>query len=300
MINMRNKEKMVIVITISLIVIALISAVVILIISVSKENDKNDLDDSDFIVVEEQKGFDKNQKAVQVAIRKFNSYLVDDTKTAADYEKLTGIDEKYFSPTVGPDSVQEYRIDDKYRSQIKENLSSYEAKQKEYATSLAEVINKQFSVKFTDERLYSEDKKEIMQQVQVKTFGYAFYLKDMDGLIEKLLKMANLDTSKENIKSMTDNYKAKVKALEILNSYLSDYYCRETFETNLVYNIGEKISCANCNLYINYTQGYYAREVKVTNEIDYYDKVKEKRIEKLIKKAISDKILDEENPLELN
>lgn len=246
-------------------------------------------------VTESIKELDKNQKEVQEVVKLFNSYLLDTNKTTIDYEKLTGIQENYFVPMVGADSISLHHIPEEYAASVKEDLSAYDKKQRKYANNLAKAIKENFSLILQQEPLYTDNNKQLMQIVSVKPFSYTLYEMDVKELQSALLDLAGIKES-ESIEVLPQMYKSLVKAMEILDSQLSNYKNEKEFETNLIFDIGKTITCNNCHLYINYAEGAYLDSVMPQEN---YDDTKEQRIDEIINKAIDEGILDKKNPLKL-
>lgn len=250
-------------------------------------------------VVELQEELDDNQKKAQDMSKQFNQYLVDSTKTANDYYELTGIEPKYFAPMVGSDSSQEQPFIEELRAQISEDFSEYDKALEKYSSSLSSTIKKHYTFKLKGNPLYTEDKKQLLQIVEIKPFSYVMYKNDLQEVTNKILSLAKIKVEGEDAKTMLSVYKARVKAMEILDSQLSAYKNKKTQEANLIYDIGDKVKCNNCHFYINDVQGFYLDEVKIVDKISNYEKNKKVRINKIIDDAVSNKILNKNNPLKL-
>ena len=250
-------------------------------------------------VVEFQEELDETQKKVQELSTSFNQYLVDSTKTANDYYELTGIEPKYFAPMVGKDSTQEQALPVELKSQITEDLTDYEKALEKYSASLNSAIKKHYEFKFKGVPAYTADKKQILQVVEIKPFSYILYRNDLLEVMNKILSMAKVKTENEDANTMASVYKARIKAMEVLDSQLATYKNKKTQEASLIYDLGDRIKCNNCHFYINDAQGYYLDEVKTDGKIDNYQKNKKVRIENIINDAIEKKILNKKDPLKL-
>lgn len=250
-------------------------------------------------IVEFIEELDDNQKRVKELSVLFNQYLVDSTKAATDYYELTGIEPKYFAPMVGKDSVQEQPFVEEYRTQVSEDLTTYDQALEKYAKNLNDTIKKHYSFKLKGTPMYTTDKKQLLQQLEIKPFSYVFYKNDLQTIMDELLSLAKVKIEKETPEVMMNVYKARIKAMEILDSQLGTYKNKKTQEVNLIYDVGEKVICNNCHFYINDAQGFYLDEVKTSGEINSYEKNKKVRLKKIIDKAIDKKILNKSNPLKL-
>lgn len=275
-----------------IIIIMATIAIVFICFSIQK---KEKIDESSMEIIGEIGKLDENQRKVQEAAKLFNSYLLDDTKTTTDYSNLTGIQANYFDPMVGNDSDSQYNILNEYPGYFTEDFTEYENMQNKYASNLTKEIQDNFSLKLKGNPLYTDDKKQLMQIVEVTPFNYTEYQYDLREVQNKLLEIAKIK-KKEKIESYPSLYKAHVKAMEILNTNLSEYRSKKKFEANMIYNLGSTITCNNCHFYINYVEGAYLDSVM---PYENYVKTKDVRIEKLINNAISKGILDKKNPLEL-
>lgn len=250
-------------------------------------------------IVEFIEELDDNQKRAKELSLLFNQYLVDSTKTAIDYYELTGVEPKYFAPMVGKDSVQEQPFVEEYRTQVSEDLTIYDQALEKYAKNLNDTIKKHYSFKLKGTPMYTTDKKQLLQQLEIKPFSYVFYKNDLQTIMDELLVLAKVKIEKETPEVMMNVYKARIKAMEILDSQLGTYKNKKIQEVNLIYDVGEKVICNNCHFYINDAQGFYLDEVKTSGEINSYEKNKKVRLKKIIDKAIDKKILNKSDPLKL-
>lgn len=261
----------------------------------NNEPEKKENNEGKIEIVEQTKELDENQKKVQEAAKLFNSYLVDSTKSTVDYEKLTGIQENYFDPMVGVNSNSQYNVLNEYPEIFTEDYSQYKTMQTKYAENLANAIKENFAFKLRGIPLYTEDKKQLMQVVDVTPFSYTLYQLDLSEVQNKLLDMAKVE-KKDSLESFPALYKSHIKAMEILDSHLAEYKNKKKFQTNMIYDIGDSITCNNCHFYINYAEGVYLDSVMPEEN---YDNKKNKRINKIISEAKKNGIINENKPLEL-
>lgn len=294
------------------IIIMIISLLCIIALNVIKPQNKDkgtgdktpapqETEQSEFLEPEDSPA-DENQKYVTANAEKLNAYLLDSTKTVEDYEKLTGLGKEYFLVIVGKNSDEGYGIPKEYRNKIKTNdIKEYEEQHKIYLENLEKQIISNYSFELTGKPKYTQDKKQLVQFLNISPYNYSLYQRDLAGLQEELLKMANITEFKENVESITNIYKAKIKAMEILDAELDNYNSNEIYETALIYDIDKEITCnISCSEYVTYAIGEYTAELKINESGDsVYENNKSARIQNIIQNAITNNILDQTNPLKL-
>ena len=241
---------------------------------------------------------DKNQLYVIDNIKKLNEYLVDPTKTRKDFAKLTNNDEQAFIPIVGKESIISYGIPSIFESKIKAKLGTYIAAQKKYIGNLEKKIKETHNYKLIDNPIYTVDKKQLLQQLEVTPFNYAIYQNDIGTLQMELLKLANKENLQETAEDEIYRYQSRVKAMEILDSQLDIYKSKETYETNIVYDIVPKKKCYSCAVYLDYATGHYSSDMVENGRLVYPEKSTQ-RIQSILETAKTKNILDETNPLKL-
>jgi len=259
-------------------------------------------------VVYEDKTMDDKQLEVQSLAKRFNEYLIDSSKTNIDYSELTGIEAKYFETMLGIGSVHQgdflknYQAD--YNQDVPQEVLDYVAMEKKYNDNLNKAVKDTFSLKLVGTPLYTEDKKQLMQRVEVVPFSYILYKKDLDEIKSELFKLADFKKSLdgEDPEVSVFLYKVRIKAMQILDLNMAEYMNKKKQQANMIFDINEdgKITCNNCHFYINDAQGFYLEEVKVNGVSDNYQKSRDDRIKKIMSKAQKADILDEKNSLNIN
>ena len=295
----KKKSKIAVIIICLFVFIGMVSIILGILYSSTSSNKKDDKPNVNKYPTVEDKALDENQKKVQKLSSEFNKYLVDATKTANDYYELTGIEPKFFSPMVGKDSTQEQEIPSEYKKKIKDDLTEYDKALEKYSKKLSDTIKEHYKFELVETPLYTENKKQLMQKVKIRPFSYIMYRNDLQEVMQNLLTMANINVEKESAESIKSIYMARVKAMEILQTNIDEYKNTKEEETNLIFDIGKKIKCSNCQFYINNAQGFYLDEVKAYATYNNYEQNKSARISKIIDNAVSQKVLDKSNPLSL-
>lgn len=295
-----NKNKKTIIIIIVIMIISLTAFILANIIKPNKKEENKKPEEVEQLPSDSEK-LDKNQKYVIENVKKFNEYITDPTKTSQDFAELTGQSKNYFMPMVGMNSIEGYGLPNDYKKQIKEDLSEYEKKHQNYINNLAKEVKSNYKYELVDKPLYTEDKKQLMQQLKVTPYKYILYQRDLASVQDYLLNLTNKTDLEENIETMVFMYKLKIKAMELLDGQLSDYKNDKSYDVNIVYDIDKEIKCSTCMFYVNYAYGEYTDEVKpTTTGGSAYETLKEQRVQKIIETAINNNKLDKENPLKLS
>ncbi len=190
----------------------------------------------------------------------------------------------------GPDSYVRQSLDDKTIK--KYNLENYVSKANSLADNLEEKIKTNFEVQLQEPIM---SKKNVSIAVTYKTYYYQNYLTDLQKLQFKLLTLAGhkLDeNTKSSDKLTVDSYKAKVKAMTILDKNLNNYVNNnETKTVGINYKNGN-ISGSSDSLisyFINIT-GYTYQANSIDSDLI---KNSESRINKYLEE------IDGNNPLKL-
>lgn len=242
---------------------------------------------------------DENQRYVVDKITKLNEYIVDPTKTRKDFAKLTNNEETGYMPIVGKESSISYGIPSIFESKVKNKLGTYITAQKKYIKSLEKEIQKTYKYKLIGEPVYTLDKKQLMQQLEVTPFNYTVYLSDVGLIQTELLKLANKENLQETAEDEIYRYQSRVKAIEILDSQLDIYKSKETHQINIVYDLLPKKQCYSCNVYMDYAIGNYSSDMVENGQLVYIEKSVQ-RIQSILETAKTEKILDVSNPLKLS
>lgn len=188
-------------------------------------------------------------------------------------------------PIISEEKLEEYlKVQDKYatnvENQIKENL---EYKIEETITSVDDII---------------------VTTVKFKSYYYSWYLLELKQIQANLLKQIGykIETGFDGTptqQTKTNEYKAKIKAMEILDYRLEDYKNQDEYMTfDIKYTAKDKDENRNSIMqyYSNLKGDYYPSTNIYTEE---FQKMASNRVEEIIKKAKQDGILNSKDPLEL-
>ena len=167
-----------------------------------------------------------------------------------------------------------------------EDLSLYRNKQDEYASKVEQIYlnNTKFDVKEDTEGLY----------FTITPWLFAAYSTDMSVLINKLLELEGIDPTliETNYNEyLVYEYKAKVKAMIILDSYLSNYNNEEVFNFTFYLNDSSVVSNQYFSLYLNLVGSVSQKVIADSN--------RDSRINQYLQDAISSGVIDSTNPLDL-
>lgn len=190
--------------------ICILSSVFMMIINFSKDdNTPKDNDESNEETTES-----KHTKEVKENIE--NIFLNDDT-SSDKIEEITGKEVRFDYVVLGSDSYLRSRPTSEVIAS--EKLDDYVTKQDEYAKKVEK--NYRDNTKYV---IVEGDDKNL--NFQVTPWYFALYSSDLSSLKNKLLEMANVDLSlidTDYSKYSIYEYKARVKAMIILDSYLNNY-----------------------------------------------------------------------------
>ena len=217
--------------------------------------------------------------------------------TNEQYKKLTGKIPIPISVLIGQDSYLRERINKNLRKS--EKIEEYEKRADEYASNVENVIKDNFTFEIIDSVVSAEG--DTVVKIQFKPYYYAFYIKSLDELTPRLMELAGYDNAatgtRASNKRVLDYYKAKVKAIEILNANLDDYVnSYEYFETQIIFKNGNIDSGrAYIESYLLTVDGSMSKsndfkDDKKTNEL----------VKKYIKESIETGVLNTQDPLKLS
>jgi|GEM_PF-3228748 len=181
-------------------------------------------------------------------------------------------------------------------------LSDYVKKASSYATRVEEKIKANFAYELVDVEA-NEAGNAVMISVKVKAYLYKSYLSDLNGLQNKLLEEAGRKKLLDSYRGgeMSDEltvamYKAKVKAMEILDKYLDDYANNEYVNLNMPLEDGRKDTAS---LYTYFSLAGGMSSSKSNSMPQPQPQSIETRVSTYMSNATKDGILDKSNPLKL-
>lgn len=183
----------------------------------------------------------KNQTTEEILQEKVNnsanqafSDLFDSSMDANTLKKRYGFDATSTSIVYGDNSIL------RSRTAIESKLKKYAKAQDYYASQVEKRMKDNFSYQL-GEFLMADDGANIVQKVTFQSYYFELYQLDLSLLQTELLNRIGFNKNVADNLSNEDIYtfyKAKVKAMEIMNSYL-DYYENkdEKIEYDLIYSV---------------------------------------------------------------
>lgn len=172
------------------------------------------------------------------------------------------------------------------------NLNDYVTKSSKYISRLEKEIKNNFDFKSEN---VTRDNNYIYNMVTVKAYYYSGYIVDLEELKNQLLEKVISSDKKEE---KANNYKAKVKAMEILDKKLKDYRNKnEKINIGVNYNASKKTYTKNSLYqYILTVQGFSYRN---NPEMMEKNANVQTRMTEYIDEALTNGILDNDNILRL-
>lgn len=180
------------------------------------------------------------------------------------------------------------------------NVDEWEQAQKTYSANVEAKIKEMFSYN-CDETLKSDDGSTIVR-VTIKSYYYFTYLDDLDELTRLLLIKSGYkeDTDfagNQSEKSKAEQYKAKIKAMEIMDNYLDNYDNYYEYKTTEIITYPEQQS-TNIS-YMQYLLDLIGYGYNIDFGSEKYLNERSQRINKYINESIELGVLDPNNPLKL-
>lgn len=248
------------------------------------QNQKND----------SEKNKELNQKEAKESITNLIDSFFDENMTKKSVAEITN-NEVYEDMIVfGKDSYLQTTLPTKYNKNGE--LDSYLEKQKNYAKVIQKKIKKNTTYHFGEYMITEEG--DAFLTIYIKPYYYNIYIADLNTLKGKLLTYAGYsvhdDFDKISQKRLKDDYKAKVKAMEILNDYLDVYQSKEEITYQITFP-GKKISNQDYFSIYMHLQGYSTTDF----DSGTLPKQSEDRVQYYIDEAIKKKVLDSKNSLKL-
>jgi len=131
----------------------------------------------------------------------------------------------------------------------KHDLSNYVKQAAIYASRVEEKIKSNFAYEFVSSEVDEEGSTVI--SVNVRSYLYQNYIADLGELQGKLLENFTFPNDELNDRAANATmYKAKVKAMEIMDSYLDNYVNDEYASTNIILENGQREK-GNLDAYIS-------------------------------------------------
>ncbi|MCI6107769.1 MAG: hypothetical protein SOU84_05900 [Candidatus Faecimonas sp.] len=130
------------------------------------------------------------------------------------------------------------------KSDLEKKLTDYSKAQDYYASRVEKKIQDTFSYRLGD-YLVADDGQNVIQKLYFKSYYLELYLMDLNVLQDMLLNKLNFsiynvegDLTEKDLKLM---YKAKIKAMEIMDNHLDNYInTQEEIEYDMIYTVKDK------------------------------------------------------------
>lgn len=164
--------------------------------------------------------------------------LMDTSMTPQKLKKLYGVNMGSEAILVGKNSIL------REKSDLEKTLTNYSKAQDYYAKKVEKKIQDTFSYRFGD-YLVADEGANVIQKLYFKSYYLELYIMDLNLLQDMLLNQIGFsvyniehDLTDDDLKLM---YKAKVKAMELLDSHLDNYVnTTEEIEYDLIYSVEDK------------------------------------------------------------
>lgn len=222
--------------------------------------------------------------------------VVDKNITQKQLKEITGNNVHNINIMVGKDSYLKDSLSSKESK--KYNLDKYINQQTEYANAVEDLIIKNYEYKVKDSNFNQDGT--IIQEIEILSYYYHLYMADVIKLQIKLYELSGGDISKIETEeaAKVDFYKAKVKAMQLIDPYISDYenYV-ETLNFSITLEDGKKISEQELATLISNATGLTYSNMNFSKQENVNEQIN--RISNYIEAGINQGILDEQDPLKL-
>lgn len=215
-----------------------------------------------------------------------------------DYKKFTGEEFIAQDILIGDESFLKEKLSEALRKKV--NISNYETKMYEYANNVEKMIKDNFESNVIETLTSGEG--DTIVKLTYKPYYYTLYLYDLENLISNLLEFAGYSKDipdKDADKGMIDYYKAKIKAMEIMDDHLENYRNDyEYFDQDIIFKKGN-LDAVNPYIesYLLTISGSLSKNINFT-DTNYLSKRK-KIVDSYINNAIQNGTLNKKDPLKL-
>ena len=147
--------------------------------------------------------------------------IINPSITSDEFKSSTGLSNSDINIIVGKDSYLKTALSKKNMEKYK--LNQYEKDQNKYADAVESIYLK--NLNYTMGETFDEANGDITQVIEVIGFYYELYIADLMELQQKLYIDSGYDLTAEegNIENDVAYYKAKVKAMKLIDPYISEY-----------------------------------------------------------------------------
>lgn len=220
-------------------------------------------------------------------IRRFANGAVSSKQTLKSLRDLTNNPYIDISHAMyGKDSTTNTKVDKDLKGST--DLSAYEKVQDKLVKKLEDKMAASYSYEYVTDFIY-ESPQVATRKVRLQSYLFCYYYNDVSYFLGYLLSKSGYDGTETEKEYLIAEYKAKIKAMQVLDSHLDDYVSDEVYEMELIYEVvDDKMRCTNCEKYLEYVKGFYSSRIQ-----DY----PEERMEQFLNEGIEKGILKKNNLL---
>lgn len=245
----------------------------------------------------------QTEKITKKEVTEYIKLLYSDDVTVEKVEDFIGSDVSNGMLFMGKDSYLRERPSNKIINTY--HLQEYKTKQDTYASNVEKTMRDNLEYHF-GEYIASEEGN-IVQKFSYRTYYYQLYLGDLDEVVNTLIPNVFDNYSEMLVRDLTEEelvkmYQLKVKALEIMNSYVQNYVNNdEVISFDLIYKKeNNKILQDYFSLLMQLSGNFY-KNVSYQSLEDEQVIISNRttRVQEIINTAVNNQTLDLSNPLQL-
>ncbi len=245
----------------------------------------------------------QTEKITKKEVTEYIKLLYSDDVTVEKVEDFIGSDVSNGMLFMGKDSYLRERPSNKIINTY--HLQEYKTKQDTYASNVEKTMRDNLEYHF-GEYIVSEEGN-IVQKFSYRTYYYQLYLGDLDEVVNTLIPNVFDNYSEMLVRDLTEEelvkmYQLKVKALEIMNSYVQNYVNNdEVISFDLIYKKeNNKILQDYFSLLMQLSGNFY-KNVSYQSLEDEQVIISNRttRVQEIINTAVNNQTLDLSNPLQL-
>lgn len=241
---------------------------------------------------------DKNIPIIDKKTKETTEAMLDNNLSSSEISKKMGIELSNFDTYMSKDSFLRQTVSKNNKDKIKD----YVDVQNKYASRVEDYI-KNNTTYTLGTPTFSE--KNYFQTATIKPYYYQLYEMDLNSIMSSLLVLAGYDLDKleESDYWELGFYKAKIKAMEILDSHLDKYLGTEedVVTVDLVYQkVGNEYVCQDYRNFLEALKGAYSPK-GATTDVDAEKFVKEQkaRVDSIMNETQASGLIDNGDPLKL-
>lgn len=193
-----------------------------------------------------------------MTINNWNSSLLDSSATIEKINQALKTNVISYQVIIGKDSYLNQKLEANIMK--KNNLNTYEQQQTKYVKNVEQQIKNNF--KYTQTKTVTSETKDKIVYFKLKTYNYNLYYLTLNSLQQKLLNLKGYTqeqlTTQNTLTLQIDTYKAKIKAMSILNNYLKDFIDDKYYSYNIIIQKKDNYQSSSLiNNYLAMIQGNY-------------------------------------------